>query len=239
MKKYHRNPVSLLLPGLFLLLLLSLLSCNTPAKQLKKTQEYLFKHPDFSVGYCAEQYPLIPGGIDSSKYLSALKEIDSLLNASDNTGGENDQVNDSLRNIIKNMIDNGWNDILVDTACTSIYKYAASLLKENDNLKAQLSVLKSKVRTIPPLHDTIRDYAREKELYNSLDKCIGNTTVLQAKNDSLEQQLKEWKDKAKKRWWIIFVIIGAITGITLFKIWKKIKPKPASTLESFYKNMKA
>lgn len=31
-----------------------LISCNP----LKKTQRYLFEHPEFSSGYCAEQYPV-------------------------------------------------------------------------------------------------------------------------------------------------------------------------------------
>ncbi len=40
-----------------LILLLGLLSCNPEAKNLRQTQEYLFKHPEFSSGYCAEQFP--------------------------------------------------------------------------------------------------------------------------------------------------------------------------------------
>jgi len=39
------------------ILLFGLLACNTEKKALSKTQLYLFKHPEFSAGYCAEQFP--------------------------------------------------------------------------------------------------------------------------------------------------------------------------------------
>jgi len=39
------------------ILLLGLLSCNTAQRKLEKTQEYLFKNPEFSSGYCAERFP--------------------------------------------------------------------------------------------------------------------------------------------------------------------------------------
>lgn len=42
----------------YLILLLLLAGCNTESKTLHKTQLYLFEHPEFSAGYCAEQYPV-------------------------------------------------------------------------------------------------------------------------------------------------------------------------------------
>jgi len=39
------------------ILCLGFLACNTAQRKLEKTQEYLFKHPEFSAGYCAEQFP--------------------------------------------------------------------------------------------------------------------------------------------------------------------------------------
>ena len=33
------------------------LACNVENRQKSKTQLYLFKHPEFSAGYCAEQFP--------------------------------------------------------------------------------------------------------------------------------------------------------------------------------------
>jgi hypothetical protein len=32
--------------------------CNTEKRALRKTQRFLFEHPEFSAGYCAEQYPV-------------------------------------------------------------------------------------------------------------------------------------------------------------------------------------
>jgi hypothetical protein len=37
--------------------------CNSEKKALRKTQEYLFRHPDFSAGYCAEQFPDKPDSV--------------------------------------------------------------------------------------------------------------------------------------------------------------------------------
>ena len=34
-----------------------LFSCNTAQRKLEKTQEYLFKHPEFTAGVCAEKFP--------------------------------------------------------------------------------------------------------------------------------------------------------------------------------------
>ncbi len=33
-------------------------SCHSEQKALRKTQEYMFSHPEFSAGYCAERYPV-------------------------------------------------------------------------------------------------------------------------------------------------------------------------------------
>ncbi len=43
--------------------LLLITSCNTEKKALNKTQLYLFKHPEFSAGYCAKQFPDKPDSV--------------------------------------------------------------------------------------------------------------------------------------------------------------------------------
>jgi len=45
------------------ILLFGLIACNTEKKALSKTQLYLFKHPEFSAGYCAEQFPDKPDSV--------------------------------------------------------------------------------------------------------------------------------------------------------------------------------
>ena len=35
----------------------NVVACNKAQRQLERTQEYLFKHPEFSAVYCAEQFP--------------------------------------------------------------------------------------------------------------------------------------------------------------------------------------
>jgi len=44
-------------------LFVGLLGCNKAQRQLERTQEYLFKHPEFSTGYCAEQFPDKPDSV--------------------------------------------------------------------------------------------------------------------------------------------------------------------------------
>jgi len=42
---------------LIFLLAIFLFGCNTEKRALEKTQLYLFKHPEYSAGYCSEQFP--------------------------------------------------------------------------------------------------------------------------------------------------------------------------------------
>ena len=39
------------------ILFIGLVSCNKAQRQLEKTQEYLFKHPEFTADVCAEKFP--------------------------------------------------------------------------------------------------------------------------------------------------------------------------------------
>lgn len=41
----------------------NVVACNKAQRQLERTQEYLFKHPEFSTGYCAEQFPDKPDSV--------------------------------------------------------------------------------------------------------------------------------------------------------------------------------
>ena len=40
-----------------IILFVGLVSCNKAQRQLEKTQEYLFKHPEFTADVCAEKFP--------------------------------------------------------------------------------------------------------------------------------------------------------------------------------------
>ena len=61
-------------------LLGAMAGCNPEAKNLRKTQEYLFKHPEFSSGYCAEQFPDKPDSvIVRTDTLIEIATMDSLV----------------------------------------------------------------------------------------------------------------------------------------------------------------
>ncbi len=47
----------------YLIIAIFLFGCNTAQRQLSKTQEYLFKHPDFTAGVCAEKFPDKPDSV--------------------------------------------------------------------------------------------------------------------------------------------------------------------------------
>jgi len=62
------------------ILLFGLVACNTEKKALSKTQIYLFKHPEFSAGYCAEQFPDKPDSvIIRTDTLIEIATMDSLV----------------------------------------------------------------------------------------------------------------------------------------------------------------
>ena len=45
------------------ILFVGLVSCNKAQRRLEKTQEYLFKHPEFTAGVCAEQFGTKPDSV--------------------------------------------------------------------------------------------------------------------------------------------------------------------------------
>ncbi len=47
----------------YLIIAIFLFGCNSAQRQLTKTQEYLFKHPDFTAGVCAEKFPDKPDSV--------------------------------------------------------------------------------------------------------------------------------------------------------------------------------
>ncbi len=47
----------------YLIIAILFFGCNTAQRQLSKTQEYLFKHPDFTAGVCAEKFPDKPDSV--------------------------------------------------------------------------------------------------------------------------------------------------------------------------------
>ena len=47
----------------YLIIAIFLFGCNKAQRQLEKTQLYLFKHPEFTAGVCAENFPDKPDSI--------------------------------------------------------------------------------------------------------------------------------------------------------------------------------
>ncbi len=64
--------------------------------------------------------------------------------------------------------------------------------------------------------------AEEHRLNLSLQACQGNNNNLVNKNEELQQQVNEWKGKAKTRWWWIIAIIAAGVTYTAIKFKKNI-----------------
>lgn len=63
-----------------LILFIGLIGCNKAQRQLEKTQLYLFKHPEFSAGYCAEQFPDKPDSVITNiDTVTEIQFIDSLV----------------------------------------------------------------------------------------------------------------------------------------------------------------
>ena len=73
--------------------------------------------------------------------------------------------------------------------------------------------------------DTIRrrDFAYENVLADQVRQCTDLQLQLIDKNTKLTEQVEDWKGKARKRNWIILILIGAIGAYTFLKI-KKLIP---------------
>lgn len=158
-------------------LVIILVSCNTEKRSLEKTQLYLFKHPDFSAGYCAEQFPVKD---------SVLVKYDTVLDLGEFVDVvPNDTVRkDSLIYITK-------------TVTKTIYK---TIHKDSIIIR--------------------RDYAKEKELQLALSDCmINNNTLLENYNKQVAL-VETWKGRAKKRFWLIFALIGGAVVYTGMRVKK-------------------
>lgn len=160
-------------------LVITLAGCNTEKRSLEKTQLYLFKHPDFSAGYCAEQYPVKD---------SVIVKYDTVLDL-----GEYVDVVPS------------------DTVRKDSFIYITN------------TVTKTKTVTKTIYKDSIiirRDYAREKELQLALSDCeVNNNTLLENYNKQVAL-VATWQGRAKKRFWLIFALIGGAVVYTGMRIKK-------------------
>ena len=166
----------------YLIIAIFLFSCNTAQRKLEKTQEYLFKHPEFTAGVCAEQFKTKP---------------DSVI-------------------VYETKTDTLWELLqFYDTTST------------NDTIR--ITDHKTKVVTKTIWRDSIiyRENKAEQEQCNlALLSCNKNITGLIDKNTKLEQDLADWKKKAKTRWLWIALLIGGAATVLVFKVIKGIKPKP-------------
>jgi len=62
------------------ILLFGLVACNVENRQKNKAQLYLFKHPEFSAGYCAEQFPDKPDSvIVKTDTVTEIQFMDSII----------------------------------------------------------------------------------------------------------------------------------------------------------------
>lgn len=160
-------------------LVLTFVSCNTEKRALEKTQLYLFKHPEFSAGYCAEQFPDKP---DSVVVKETETKFDTLL----------------------------YQDIVLDTV----------------NVHDTLTITKTQVKVVTKTvrRDSIiyrENKAEQRRLELALLACQDNNNAWLNKYTEQENLTALWEGRAKKRWWLIFALIGGAVVYTGLKI-KKI-----------------
>jgi len=163
------------------ILFIGLVGCNKAQRQLEKTQEYLFKHPEFTADVCAEQFPDKPDSV-------IIREV------STDTVTQVEQLTDTLR----------YNDTIRITE----YK---------------IKTVKVTVRKDSIIYRENR--AEQERLQLGLLACQTNNGITLAKNTKLEQDLADWKKKAKTRWLWLALLIGGAAAFTVFKVYKGIKPK--------------
>ncbi len=201
------------------ILCLGLAACNAE----KRTQRYLFEHPEFTAGVCAEQFPVIAVS-DSSEYKKSKRVIDSLYNEL----LVNDILSDGERSRLMLEIERIKSSMLHPKSCDSltnaIYILVSKEKARGDKLQSAYNNLLAASRGLKPVHDTIQNRAREHELELQLSKANGVIAELVAKNTKLEEDRDTWKGKAKTRWWWIALLIGGAAALAIFKVVKAVKP---------------
>ena len=88
-----------------------------------------------------------------------------------------------------------------------------------------ITILKTKTITIRKDSIIYRENRAEQErLQLGLLACQTNNGVMLAKNTKLEQDLADWKKKAKTRWLWIALLIGGAATVAIFKVIKAVRP---------------
>jgi len=143
----RKPPKFILYAILIFLLAVAIFGCNTEKKALSKTQLYLFKHPEFSAGYCAEQFPDKPDSvIIKTDTLIEIATMDSLVY--DTILLNHDTT--LIRTIVKTQKiyikrdsiiyrENRAEQERLQLALFECQKNAGLILQENNNLKASLA----------------------------------------------------------------------------------------------------
>lgn len=181
------------------LLLLLLVGCATTEpsrreqRKMKKTQFFLFTHPEFAAGYCSEQYPVKDQEVKIDtviKYDTITITYDSLYYVPSEVKG------DSLF-------------ITVDTTVPVIKSKKVSVK----------AVVK---KTCHDTTIYRRDIAEETKLKLLLERCQSNNNDLAKINVDLTKDVAYWKGKAHSRFWWILLLIGGAATYTVLKFKKSI-----------------
>lgn len=193
-------------------------SCN-PQKKLAKAEATL-SAAGVLPKICADRYP-VRVVTDSTEYKNSLAVIDSLIKAQ---GNEKD-ITDRERELLSKEIDSlkSIPEINCDELSEAIYRLAAKEKKRADNLQIANENLIKAAKNLKPIRDTAENTARVDEYKNLLLQKDKDLAKKDAKIGQLEDEVKNWKGKAKDRFWWILILVGAIGAYTFLRI-KKILP---------------
>lgn len=191
---------------LLLIILANLFGCYSASKARQQFAKAAVAYPEIPADYCARIYPSKDTTItievsDSTKYKEVLEGLQGDLYSSN-------QLIDSLIFALQNG----------DTTCR---KYASFILE----LQRQVISLKQKVITIPPITTHTKTIKTEINTA-ALDLANINLTRSLALSDEKTKEAASWKQKAKKRFWLLVGLSAAmVLGIVAMvrrKVMKKV-----------------
>lgn len=209
--------------GLFVLILilfvLSLCGCYSERKAKGQFGKAVTAYPTIAANYCSLTFPerVVT---DSTAYKKSLAVIDSLANSLK----QDSLISQEERERLSNEIERIRNSIIEPENCDSlseaIYRLAAKEQRRGNILEEKNKQLIKAANSIKPIHDTVES----THLQAALASCrLEQGKIVDLLTDKTAE-VKEWRKKAKNRFWVIAGMGGAI-GLWLFLfIRRKIKP---------------
>lgn len=209
--------ILIILNVILLLFILSLPSCYNQKKATVQHGRAVTTFPIIGAEYCANEYP-VKTKTDSTAYKNSKNIIDSLAKALKEDSVITKAERDAMIKLIQSLENRPIETKNCDSLSEAVYKLAAKEMARGDRLQEINNRLIIAANNLQPIRDTIENTAKFEVCRDELGKVIGLLVAETA-------EVKKWKAKSKKHFWIMSGLGLLLLIIAGLKIRSMFKPK--------------